>query len=228
MSRDFPVAPPRARILLPPTFDPLQAHGRRRDACYDVWTPKLTEVGPAGQTGHRAAKAHISGRNAGFERRLDCPAGRRVLDLGGGLTFEIRQDTRRPMPASAHVVRRLFVEGFVQGVGYRAFARRAARSLGVSGWVRNRADGTVEALVSGRPDAIEAMLAELRRGPAGARGSRAPPGRDGRRAMDGRDLRGARQRLSGEPPAGSLALFTCPSARRRASAPASRNDLLQA
>jgi acylphosphatase len=72
------------------------------------------------------------------------------------------------MPASASVVRRLFIEGFVQGVGYRHFAWRAARNLGVSGWVRNRADGTVEALVSGRPDAVEAMLAELRRGPSGA------------------------------------------------------------
>ncbi len=73
------------------------------------------------------------------------------------------------MPPSAHIVRRLFVGGFVQGVGYRHFVWRAARSLGVSGWVRNRADGTVEALVSGDPDAIEAMLAELRRGPSGAR-----------------------------------------------------------
>jgi len=66
------------------------------------------------------------------------------------------------------LVRRVIVEGFVQGVGYRDFARRAALRLGVSGWVRNRADGTVEALVAGAPEDVEAMLAEMRRGPRGA------------------------------------------------------------
>jgi acylphosphatase len=63
---------------------------------------------------------------------------------------------------------RVVVEGFVQGVGYRDFARRAALRLGVSGWVRNRADGTVEALIAGAPEDVEAMLAEMRRGPRGA------------------------------------------------------------
>ncbi len=67
------------------------------------------------------------------------------------------------------LTRRVIVEGFVQGVGYRHFAWRTARRLGISGWVRNREDRTVEALVSGPPDAVEAMLAELRRGPPGAR-----------------------------------------------------------
>jgi len=66
------------------------------------------------------------------------------------------------------LVRRVLVEGFVQGVGYRDFARRAALRLCVSGWVRNRADGTVEALIAGSPADVEAMLAELRRGPRGA------------------------------------------------------------
>ena len=64
------------------------------------------------------------------------------------------------------------VEGFVQGVGYRDFARRAALRLGVSGWVRNRSDGTVEALIAGAPADVEAMLAEMRRGPRGAAVSR--------------------------------------------------------
>ena len=73
------------------------------------------------------------------------------------------------MPAAEPLSRRVIVEGFVQGVGYRHFAYHAARRLGLSGWVRNRADGTVEALISGPPEAIEAMLAELRRGPRGAR-----------------------------------------------------------
>jgi acylphosphatase len=66
------------------------------------------------------------------------------------------------------LVRRVLVEGFVRGVGYRDFARRAALRLAVSGWARNRADGTVEALVAGAPEDVEAMLAEMRRGPRGA------------------------------------------------------------
>jgi acylphosphatase len=72
------------------------------------------------------------------------------------------------MTAEGSLARRVVVEGFVQGVGYRYFAYRAALRLKLSGWVRNRSDGTVEALVSGPPDAVEAMLAELRRGPRGA------------------------------------------------------------
>jgi acylphosphatase len=70
------------------------------------------------------------------------------------------------------LVRRVVVEGFVQGVGYRDFARRAALRLGVSGWVMNRMDGTVEALIAGAPADIETMLAELRRGPRGAQVTR--------------------------------------------------------
>ena len=68
----------------------------------------------------------------------------------------------------ATLVRRVVVEGFVQGVGYRDFARRAAMRHRISGWVRNRSDGTVEALVAGAPEDVEAMLAEMRRGPRGA------------------------------------------------------------
>ncbi len=72
------------------------------------------------------------------------------------------------MPEQETFTRRIIVEGYVQWVGYRHFAYRAAMRLGVSGWVRNRVDGTVEALISGAPDKVEAMLAELRRGPLGA------------------------------------------------------------
>ena len=67
------------------------------------------------------------------------------------------------------LVRRVIVEGLIQGVGYRDYARRAAARHGLSGWVRNRSDGTVEALIKGAPDAIEAMLSDLRSGPSGAR-----------------------------------------------------------
>jgi len=64
---------------------------------------------------------------------------------------------------------RLSISGRVQGVGFRAFTLRAARELGLSGWVRNRRDGTVEALVCGPSDAVEEMLARCRRGPRGSR-----------------------------------------------------------
>jgi acylphosphatase len=66
------------------------------------------------------------------------------------------------------LVRRIIVEGFVQGVGYREFARSAALKFRIAGWVRNRSDGTVEAVVKGAPADIEAMLAEMRRGPRSA------------------------------------------------------------
>jgi acylphosphatase len=59
----------------------------------------------------------------------------------------------------------VIVSGRVQGVGYREFARRAAERHGVAGFVRNRADGTVEARLVGAAPALAAMLVELRRGP---------------------------------------------------------------
>ena len=59
----------------------------------------------------------------------------------------------------------VLVDGHVQGVGYREFTRRAALGLGVSGWVRNRYDGEVEALIRGPPAAVEALIVEMRQGP---------------------------------------------------------------
>lgn len=66
--------------------------------------------------------------------------------------------------ARRHVV----VHGFVQGVGFRFAVERAARSRGVAGWVRNRADGTVEAVFEGRPEDVEALVDLCRQGPRGA------------------------------------------------------------
>lgn len=64
---------------------------------------------------------------------------------------------------------RAVVRGHVQGVGFRYFARDAARRLGLRGWVRNLPDGrTVEALAAGSPEAVERFLAALREGPPGA------------------------------------------------------------
>jgi acylphosphatase len=63
---------------------------------------------------------------------------------------------------------RVLVGGRVQGVYYRAEARDRARSLGVAGWVRNRADGRVEAVFEGERAQVESMLAWCDRGPPGA------------------------------------------------------------
>ena len=69
------------------------------------------------------------------------------------------------MTETGAIVRRVVVDGHVQGVGYREFTRRAALSLGVSGWVRNRHHGAVEALIRGPPASVEALIAEMRQGP---------------------------------------------------------------
>jgi acylphosphatase len=64
---------------------------------------------------------------------------------------------------------RLRIEGFVQAVGYRNFAIVEARKLGLDGWVRNRSDGSVEALASGSTKSVEAFVAICMRGPPGSR-----------------------------------------------------------
>ena len=65
--------------------------------------------------------------------------------------------------------RRAIVQGRVQGVGFRFFAERAARELGVRGWVRNRPDGTVEALAEGEDAALQTFIERLKRGPLSSR-----------------------------------------------------------
>jgi acylphosphatase len=65
--------------------------------------------------------------------------------------------------------RRAIVHGRVQGVFFRDTTRRQAISRGVTGWVRNLPDGTVEAVFEGGSEAVEALLAFCREGPRGAR-----------------------------------------------------------
>lgn len=64
--------------------------------------------------------------------------------------------------------KQLRIWGRVQGVGFRMYMRRKADDLGLTGWVRNRRDGTVEAVVQGTPQAVEAMIAWAHRGPPSA------------------------------------------------------------
>jgi acylphosphatase len=62
----------------------------------------------------------------------------------------------------------VLVTGRVQGVGYRAWVIREAAARGLAGWVRNRMDGSVEAVFSGDTSAVDAMIAACRRGPSAA------------------------------------------------------------
>lgn len=71
--------------------------------------------------------------------------------------------------ASERVRAHVHVSGRVQGVTYRATTRREARQRGVDGWVRNLADGRVEAVFEGPEPAVEAMLAYCHEGPSRAR-----------------------------------------------------------
>lgn len=67
------------------------------------------------------------------------------------------------------ITRRLRIEGLVQGVGYRAAMQDRAQRLGVTGWVRNRRDGSVEAVAQGSADTLERLTAWARQGPPAAR-----------------------------------------------------------
>lgn len=67
--------------------------------------------------------------------------------------------------AEARLAQRFVVHGRVQGVGYRSFAEKAASIAGVSGWVRNRDDGTVEAVAAGTRQQLDTFAGYLRKGP---------------------------------------------------------------
>jgi acylphosphatase len=66
---------------------------------------------------------------------------------------------------TARVIKHVMVRGKVQGVGFRAFVEEEAARLAIEGWVRNRADGSVEAVFAGAPETVEAMIEACRKGP---------------------------------------------------------------
>jgi acylphosphatase len=84
---------------------------------------------------------------------------RRVLHA-----FELE---RRPVMSRRLV--KIRIRGVVQGVGFRNWTERLALTRGVEGWVRNRRDGSVEAVFAGPEDVIDTLLEACRRGPASAR-----------------------------------------------------------
>jgi acylphosphatase len=69
----------------------------------------------------------------------------------------------------ARKILRLRIRGRVQGVGFRAFVADEAQMRGLAGWVRNRRDGSVEALFAGESETLDEIVASCRRGPNGAR-----------------------------------------------------------
>ena len=88
--------------------------------------------------------------------------------------------------------RKLRIHGRVQGVWYRGWSVDTARGLGLRGWVRNRADGTVEMLVRGEEEAVRRMIERCHEGPPAARVERidvedsdeeAPAGFEGRASL---------------------------------------------
>jgi len=69
----------------------------------------------------------------------------------------------------SETIRQVTIRGRVQGVGYRAWVEHQAMARGLEGWVRNRRDGSVEALFAGPADVVADMVALCRRGPSSAR-----------------------------------------------------------
>ena len=90
-------------------------------------------------------------------------------------------------------IRQVMIIGRVQGVGYRAWVDHQARNHDLEGWVRNRRDGSVEALFAGPPVLVSEMVARCRRGPSSARIESV---QDGAAGPDALNLRYAGERFS--------------------------------
>jgi acylphosphatase len=85
-----------------------------------------------------------------------------------GIPMSVTPNMERSSAVDETSVVHALIHGGVQGVGFRAWVQHQAELRGLGGWVRNRRDGTVEAVFSGPTEAVEAMLAACRHGPAGA------------------------------------------------------------
>lgn len=85
--------------------------------------------------------------------------------------------------------RRVVVRGFVQGVGFRVSVARAARTRGVAGWVRNRPDGSVEAVFEGEEEAVDALVRFCGDGPRGAEVDRVESSLEQPEALAGFEIR---------------------------------------
>ena len=72
-------------------------------------------------------------------------------------------------PLGSNVIRHVVIHGRVQGVGYRAWTEYTALDHGLDGWVRNRRDGSVEAVFAGPAATVAAVIEACRRGPSSAR-----------------------------------------------------------
>jgi acylphosphatase len=96
--------------------------------------------------------------------------------------------TREASPPSV-IRRRVVVHGRVQGVWFRGATERQARALGVAGWVRNRPDGTVEAVFEGSDGAVSRAIAYCRQGPPGARVERVEVADEPPEGLRGFDVR---------------------------------------
>ena len=69
---------------------------------------------------------------------------------------------------SERIIRHVIIRGHVQGVGYRDWTRYVARERGIEGWVRNRQDGSVEAVFAGTSETMTGMIVACRKGPSNA------------------------------------------------------------
>lgn len=69
----------------------------------------------------------------------------------------------------SEIIRQVTISGRVQGVGYRAWLAHTAEAMGLHGWVRNRRDGSVEAVLAGSEPIVSEMIARCQRGPSAAR-----------------------------------------------------------
>ena len=85
--------------------------------------------------------------------------------------------------------RRVVAHGYVQGVFFRDTTRRLAQQRGVSGWVRNRHDGAVEAVFEGEPEAVERLVQFMHQGPRGAEVERADVTEEEPEGLSGFDVR---------------------------------------